>query len=154
VRARALIFALAGCGRLGFDAPATSDAASRICDGFTPIIDLPGTYQVTGPESWANNRFACFDLGADLAFPTTATEALDLANFANNAGFTVTWLGIHDLETEGTFETVDGKAAPFQNWAASEPDGGTVANCVRMDDSGRMFDDDCRDAFVAICACK
>jgi len=102
-------------------------------------------------DTWVNARTICAAEGATLAVPDTGYETLAIATIGSNAGFTETWVGLSDLETEGTWITVLGQPATHLPWAASEPDGGTVANCARLTESSVLLDDDCMDKFGFTC---
>jgi hypothetical protein len=148
----AIALALAGCGRLNFD---ETGQPLGSCDGFEPALGLPGLYFAEpAPKSWTNARISCFERGGDLAFPRDADEALVMATLVDNAGGMSSWIGVHDLDVENSFVNLSGQPQTFLPWKSLEPNGGTLENCVRLNDDGTFIDDGCFDGRASICVCE
>lgn len=166
-RAALALLVVAGCGRLGFDVvPQVVDSGGG--DGATdgpqtdglatdtpkPACQTSGAYvaangltnlyrEVTLGESFANARADCVADEADLWVVESTLE--------QNA-FTGDWTGITDEAAENVWRKLDGTVATFLPFAAGEPDGGTVENCIRTD-SGGFEDRDCADLRDYVCEC-
>lgn len=162
------VLLVAGCGRFGFEPvrvedagdgridstadASTADASTAAClnnVGYTPVTGLQNTYRVsTIPDTtWNNARANCLADGADLIVYDDANELMRVPSGD--------WLGLTDQVTEDTFVTVRGAVATFLPWQAGEPDGGTVENCVRLDDSTSTFADrSCNEVHNWVCECQ
>ena len=50
------------------------------------------------------------------------------------------WVGGSDIETEGLYVWTDGsRIEGFTNWIWSNPDGGTLQNCMEIDDLSNVI---------------
>ncbi|XP_063289939.1 pulmonary surfactant-associated protein D-like [Pelobates fuscus] len=109
-------------------------------------------YITNGKEANYNDGKAiCSSAGGQLASPTNAEEnqavlSLDLLN--NKSAF----LGINDIQTEGTFRYPNGVIIRFSNWYTGEPnDTSGNEDCVEMYSSGLWNDRSCAEIRLVIC---
>ena len=58
------------------------------------------------------------------------------------------WIGLHDIDTEGTFGWADGNNSSYRNWAIGEPNQSGNEDCVHIFGSGRWNDLECSDTFT------
>jgi hypothetical protein len=160
------LLVLVGCGRISFD-PITGqgsntpvdappdgptdgppgDAMVRACQSdnrYVGAAGLANTYrEATALVSWDAARADCIADEADLWVVENTTEQL---------AFTGDWTGITDVAAENVWRKVDGTVATFLPFAAGEPDGADIENCIRTDVSG-FEDRDCGDARDYVCEC-
>ena len=69
-------------------------------------------------------------------------------------GFSFTWLGLNDIQSEGNFEWSDGSNKTFAFWAADEikDDRQNAAeDCAAMSKNGEWRQFHCDDKFYFIC---
>jgi len=122
------------------DAP---DGAPLVCAA--PFATTPsGACHLDRSDSatWLAAEQACEQLGAHLAVPDTAAEAMEIRSQR--------WLGITDLVAEGTFRAVTGAAVSFTSWAIGEPTGG-FGDCVFTDPQARWHTGPCDFPFAYVC---
>ncbi|CAI9607213.1 unnamed protein product [Staurois parvus] len=62
-----------------------------------------------------------------------------------------TWIGLTDVDTDGTFKWIDGTGLPYNYWGNGEPNGGTKENCVCLFREGKWNDYGCHINSNAIC---
>ena len=67
---------------------------------------------------WRDGKSLCEQDGAALPVPLSDEENKFIADLNYHED---TWLGINDLETEGTFVDNDGKPITYSNWFRGEP---------------------------------
>ena len=86
----------------------------------------------------------CKSDGSFLAIPRSEAENGFIASLLPND---IIWIGINDIEQEGSFVAVDGSEISWTNWLEYKPDGGTSQNGVAMSrenfgngDDGRWYD--------------
>ena len=68
---------------------------------------------------WPGARDQCLSRGGDLA-TVTSLEEYNLM-YSLNTAFANCWIGLNDLETEGTWVWADGDNSTFRYWAPGEP---------------------------------
>merc|ERR1711917_158866 len=74
-----------------------------------------------------------------LAIPRSKTEHDFFASLIPNEQF---WIGINDIEQEGSFVAVNGQEVSWTNWGPGEPNGGTNENAVEiMNWNGNLWND-------------
>jgi hypothetical protein len=115
-------------------------------------------YRLTnGSAQWTTQRDRCAADNAYLAIPDDAAELMAITT---KAGAARTWIGINDIQTEGTYVTVKGPVATFVPWdtANGEPDnpasmGGE--DCVSaLMATPNIATDRCTITFPAVCECE
>ncbi|XP_051814605.1 CD209 antigen-like protein C [Acanthochromis polyacanthus] len=70
--------------------------------------------------SWNKSREDCRSKGADLVVINSAEEQTFLSTFTNKP----TWIGLNDIQTEGTWMWVDGTPLTQSYWSTNQPDNG------------------------------
>lgn len=138
---RCSVVVLVGCGRVGFapsgDSGAPTDDAGLEClAGYSPADG--SCYRVVrdvGELAWAPAELACEadGAGAHLAVISSRAEATLVKNLV--LGSADAYVGASDRISEGRFLTVQGMPV-LDGWAAGQPDGGDVLDCVLVTDSG------------------
>lgn len=95
---------------------------SDACIDCRPIVRGPHRYLAcVTPRNWEEARVECQALGYDLAVLNTPSEVLDLAAAGRALGASF-WVGLSDLDAEGTFRWVDGvEVDPAAPWLPGEP---------------------------------
>ena len=79
--------------------------------------------------SWQDARLECVSRGYDLATITSSTEYTLLYNLATSG--TRCWIGLNDIDTEGTFLWADGSSSSYRSWSSSQPNNfGGNQDCV------------------------
>ncbi|XP_051815205.1 CD209 antigen-like protein A isoform X5 [Acanthochromis polyacanthus] len=105
--------------------------------------------------SWNKGREDCRSKGADLVVINSAEEQTFLSTFANKP----TWIGLNDIQTEGTWMWVDGTPLTLSYWNTNQPDNGGgndqwgEEDCahIRMDDNTLWNDLSCTSSLQWIC---
>ncbi|XP_036001745.1 C-type lectin domain family 4 member F-like [Fundulus heteroclitus] len=88
------------------------------------VFEGSAYYVSVGKKTWQESRRYCKSQGADLMVINSQEEQV----FAN--GFNkYMWIGLTDLETEGTWKWVDGSRLTSRYWKVGEPNGQTNENC-------------------------
>ena len=118
-------------------------------------FNLPSDYTFS-ENSWGNSFYKiystslnygdakaqCESDGAFLAIPRSKTENDFFASLIPNEQF---WIGINDIEQEGSFVAVNGQEVSWTNWGPGEPNGGTNENAVEirmeMNWNGNLWND-------------
>ncbi|KAG9470059.1 hypothetical protein GDO78_018991 [Eleutherodactylus coqui] len=92
----------------------------------------------------------CQKAGGQLASPKNSEEnnaILSIAQYYNLPPF----LGITDIQTEGTFRYPDGKPITYLNWNLGEPNQKGEEDCVEMKLNGGWNDQGCQGKRLNIC---
>ena len=105
-------------------------------------------YKVYTTELNYNDAKAqCESDGAFLAIPRSQAENDFFFGLMSNSF----WIGINDIEQEGSFVAVDGQGVSWTNWVTGYPDGGGDGVFASWVD-GRWYDRDPLDKFDFICS--
>lgn len=110
-------------------------------------------------EDYAGASRKCLERGGRMAMPRDRKEQEALADYVKSffhPGNWPVWLGINDLQTEGTYHYDDGTQVSYFQWRkhflSSQPDGGRRENCVAMaSDDGDWWDHYCDRAMNYLC---
>ncbi|XP_075073242.1 pulmonary surfactant-associated protein D-like [Mixophyes fleayi] len=96
-------------------------------------------------------RDACAKAGSQLASPRNAAE--NQAVLAIRSQYRLSpFLGINDLQTQGTFRYPGGEKIAYSNWSPGEPNNDHgVEHCVEMYDNGKWNDKSCKEKRLIIC---
>uniref|UniRef100_A0A668TXP5 C-type lectin domain-containing protein n=1 Tax=Oreochromis aureus TaxID=47969 RepID=A0A668TXP5_OREAU len=88
--------------------------------------------------SWHSARKHCTDQGADLVVIDSPNEQ----NFIVSITQYKTWIGLSDIEQEGTWKWVDGTPLTLKYWAPHQPDNKwSTENCVMIRYGGIYWND-------------
>ncbi|XP_073430893.1 mannose-binding protein A-like isoform X2 [Dendrobates tinctorius] len=96
------------------------------------------------------SKALCLKAGGQVATPRNAEEnkaVLEIVQYHD----LFTFLGITDIETEGTFRYSDGKSVTYTNWKAGEPNQHGDEDCVEMRLNGEWNDGRCKEKRLNIC---
>ena len=77
-------------------------------------------YFISTGIKWADSRAQCVSRGYDLATITSSEENALMYNIT----FTTSrycWIGLSDIDNEGTFVWADGRNSMYRHWADGEP---------------------------------
>ncbi|XP_060744806.1 C-type mannose receptor 2-like [Tachysurus vachellii] len=81
----------------------------------------------TVKKSWGETRQDCIKRGADLVIINSTEEQEFIStNFCG----TKAWIGLNDIDTEGTFKWVDGSPLTTKFWWSGKPNNLNNASCV------------------------
>ena len=100
-----------------------------------------------GDYTWEDARVKCSQDGtgavkAELAVPRDFTESEWFANKATELGLGIFWLGLNDIDVEGTWTDTQGRTQIYFNWAAGQPSGGGQHCATSGGQWGSGWDDD------------
>ncbi|XP_042602310.1 C-type lectin domain family 17, member A-like [Cyprinus carpio] len=96
-------------------------------------------YVSTETKSWTESRRYCRERGADLVIINDNKKQVSeryllnhiLGDFVKKISCgSQTWIGLTDIEVEGTWKWVDGSTLTFWFWNSYEPGGYTEENCI------------------------
>lgn len=124
--------------------------------GYEEVGALPHRYRfLMNVENWETHRGACAatSSSAYLAIPDDADELMQLAA---RAGGTF-WVGVQDMDTEGTYVTVRNTPQTFLPWAGGEPNNGGPgegSDCVAANNNSQFLDERCNTKYRAVCECE
>ncbi len=90
--------------------------------------------------TWDAAKNACAGLGGYLATVTTQAENDWIQDNITN-GVRAIWVGGTDAVVEGTWSWINGESWHYTNWGSGEPNGGTSANCLRINYTNGQWDD-------------
>jgi len=77
----------------------------------------------------------CLVKGGRLALVSSADELSAVQTFIQSEGLGPTngvWLDGSDAKEKGTWRSSTGETMSYLGWGATEPNGGTVENCIRL----------------------
>ncbi|KAI6647376.1 hypothetical protein LOD99_12372 [Oopsacas minuta] len=100
------------------------------CDAISTERTCFTYWTSSGIISWEESRLQCLSRGYDLASVSSSEENSLLYSIISGPSFQC-WIGLNDIENEGTFVWVDGSNSTFRQFHVNEPNGGTIANCVQ-----------------------
>ncbi|XP_072279877.1 mannose-binding protein C-like [Pyxicephalus adspersus] len=94
----------------------------------------------------------CREAGGNLATPRNEAENSALRGMLSARGSGSTFLGISDLQVEGTFTYLTGEKVTFTNWNPGEPNNNhNIEDCVVILSNGKWNDVPCNDQRHIIC---
>ncbi|XP_029979951.1 CD209 antigen-like protein C isoform X2 [Sphaeramia orbicularis] len=103
-------------------------------------------------RNWEAARQDCRNRGADLVIIKSEDEQNFISRFKQDY-----WIGLNDLEKEGTWKWVDGSPVTLTFWAVGQPDNGNndpqwgEEDCAHVTGSGQWNDRSCSYPFHWIC---
>ncbi|XP_068736598.1 uncharacterized protein [Montipora capricornis] len=83
--------------------------------------------KISSCDSWSNGQSRCSTLGANLPSVHSQEENVFLQNLHNGENG---WLGLSDINSEGTFVWSDGTRFDFHYWATNQPNNFHNEDCV------------------------
>ncbi|KAL3969677.1 voltage-dependent calcium channel L type alpha-1F [Sarotherodon galilaeus] len=100
-------------------------------------------------DSWHSARKHCTDQGADLVVIDSPEEQ----NFVTSFTEKWTWIGLNDIEQEGTWKWVDGTPLTLQYWASGQPDDLWLSeDCAHIRYQGGSWNDErCENSLQWVC---
>ncbi len=102
-------------------------------------------------ETWHRARASCRSFGLDLFVPESLAENDWVSQRAQELQPGSFWIGMNDLDQEGTFLTVDGQPIAYFGWSDGEPNDANGEDCVEQYDFGRWNDRPCDDELPYVC---
>ncbi|XP_044514635.1 low affinity immunoglobulin epsilon Fc receptor [Gracilinanus agilis] len=95
------------------------------------------------PKTWSQAKFACINLQGRLVSIKSREEQAFLTQKANKKG---SWIGLRDLNIEGSFVWMDESPLNYTNWSRGEPNNqGQGEDCVAMRGTNGLWNDaNCR----------
>ncbi|XP_067410774.1 mannose-binding protein-like [Emydura macquarii macquarii] len=97
-------------------------------------------------------KTTCSQSGGQLASPMNSAENSAMQQIIVAHHKKAAYIGINDIETEGTFTYLSGEAIGYSNWAPGEPNNsGEIENCVEMYIDGSWNDKSCDERRLIIC---
>ena len=82
--------------------------------------------------NWNDARVNCQTWGGDLASIASADENAAVDSIRSSSAAGSCWIGLNDIETEGTFVWSDGSNSSYRNWNDGEPDDFNDEDCVHV----------------------
>ena len=127
----------------------------------SPFIYVRSSGRAVG-LTWEEANEYCYDTyGTQLATINSDEDWNDVLDlFAMDSSYTQAWIGLNDVNNDGTFEwaTLNYSDTPiilstsWDNWGTGEPNGGTNENCVESNFYKDWNDLDCdRELFGFVC---
>ncbi|XP_065680959.1 uncharacterized protein LOC100215622 isoform X1 [Hydra vulgaris] len=104
-------------------------------------------------KNWKDSLSFCENRQASLLSLGDIEESLFIINNTQDHYY---WIGLNDIQVEGTFNWSDNTTSLFVNWKlkSKEPNGGIKENCVLIDSNGLWIDYSCNEIFMSICKLK
>lgn len=140
------------CNSIDDDCNGLVDDGADVCP--CPIVENRGrTYAICDqPRSWDDARSFCQVAGYDLAVLETTQEHVELLDLARTRFDEIYWIGLHDMETEGTFVWVDGTPLGEDSWGPMQPDDfDTGEDCTAVRPVGDWNDSMCATTYRFVC---
>ncbi|XP_050816640.1 pulmonary surfactant-associated protein D-like [Gopherus flavomarginatus] len=109
-------------------------------------------FQANGSEGdFEISKATCSQADGLIASPRNSAENSTIQQIAvhhNKKAF----IGINNIQTEGSFKYLSDEAIGYSNWAAGEPNNvGGIEDCVEVYPDGRCNDKSCNDKRLIIC---
>ncbi|XP_042308235.1 macrophage mannose receptor 1-like [Sceloporus undulatus] len=131
---------------------------NNICNSCSPLGRDWKSFQESyyffshSPGSWDVANQSCISMGSHLVTISSAEEKDYVATIMKTTSY---WIGLTDLELEGTWKWVDGTNVGPENryWHSTEPNGGKNENCA-MVSHGMWYDYPCKERHYWVCERK
>jgi len=82
---------------------------------------------------WHSAESACLDLGGHLVAISSQQEDQRVTELQAAAGGDPVWIGLNDLDQEGSWEWTTGEPVTYTNWAPGEPNDADGEDCVHVE---------------------
>lgn len=124
-----------------------------ICPPCAEVEEGDRKYQLCDTiRSWSEARAFCQSQGMDLLVLNSSQESTFIqSQMAQRLSITDFWLGLSDLETEGSFVWVDGSPLTSSNWSSGEPNDSGGEDCAQIFSGGLWNDLPCGYSLPAVC---
>lgn len=142
----------------------SGDASAGRCPGTYTTLGTIAThrYRVIGNAAAFLTQSAACAADASTAYLAIPDDAAELSALLAASAMSPIWVGVHDPQKDGTFETVRGAAFSSTSplWDQGEPDdkplsGGGTAECViATSGPAALADDRCNASRPAVCECE
>ena len=101
--------------------------------------------------SWTDGLQWCRNRKWDLAAINSAAENAFIVGYRDDyANNNYLWIGISDIDIEGTFVWSNGDPVTYVNWASYEPDGSDDCGCI-FRASATWYENTCTNHYRPIC---
>uniref|UniRef100_A0A8C4YLE3 C-type lectin domain-containing protein n=1 Tax=Gopherus evgoodei TaxID=1825980 RepID=A0A8C4YLE3_9SAUR len=109
-------------------------------------------FQANGSEGdFEISKATCSQADGLIASPRNSAENSTIQQIAVHHN-KKTFIGINNIQTEGSFKYLSDEAIGYSNWAAGEPNNvGGIEDCVEVYPDGRWNDKSCNDKRLIIC---
>ena len=86
---------------------------------------------MSGGISWSDAQTSCVGWGGDLSSISTEREN-NLPSTANSDSVSDTWIGLYDVDRNGSYQWIDGTVVNYTNWGAGESSNTPTEDCIWM----------------------
>ncbi len=107
----------------------------------------------TTAEPWSDARSECYAYDYTMLSVNDAYEDIFANGVADTYSNSKWWIGLNDIDTEGTFEWENGDDVDFENWHSGEPNNLGNEDCTQYNRWGdhTWNDEPCSSSFRYIC---
>jgi len=124
------------------------------------------------PDGWIGNSYSCYwrssytatwrsarDACTSMSSGGTSSDLVSVQSLSENQFLVATmhasdsWIGLNDLENDGTFVWTDGSSVSYTHWEAGQPNDLLDQDCVNIIEgsSGDWDDNHCKESKSFIC---
>ncbi|CAG0905288.1 unnamed protein product, partial [Cyprideis torosa] len=110
--------------------------------GVLNLVTRKCYYVRTQMKGWIEARDACRADGFDLVTIESSAENTFVFGLLSDAA----WIGLNDIDTEGTYVWSDGSQSGYTNWDDAQPNNWLNQDCIFMNgpsDGGKWGDHAC-----------
>ncbi|KAM3926804.1 hepatic lectin-like [Leptodactylus fuscus] len=129
----------------------------KTCEAGWKKFDTSCYYLTIVKDEWSKTRSTCLAKEADLAVVTSDREQIFLSSYSGASSSKWYWIGLHDMEDEGTWIWVDGTnfETSYKHWKKGEPNNyQDNEHCGHFWSSGEWNDAPCDSEAYGICEKK
>ena len=108
------------------------------------------SYKIYPPASYGGAKAQCEADGSFLAIPRSQAENDFFAGLISSVS-NVIWIGINDIEQEGSFVAVDGSEISWTNWGSGGPNDDTSRNGVALV-NGNWYENNVDSRYNFVCS--
>ncbi|XP_077323740.1 collectin-46-like [Lithobates pipiens] len=103
-----------------------------------------------GLGNFTDAKKRCADAGGQIASPNNADENEAVRSITNHFDG-LAFLGINELETDGTYRFPSGDAISYTNWKKDAPSNNQDTHCLELQRTGKWNDIACQNKRLIIC---